>query len=278
VAEGVPPQEYRFELLDYQQNVKTNPYSSVKDTGDVQKDLNCPTNTDEFATVSRNTNTNTMIINIKYAPPKPKQGCQMEMIIDFKRKVNQEEFENEVHYDILVVEQTSAGLSPKRSISDEEKRNALFTTAGQVRRDITINESGMTKYAVFVYGTGPETSQPNPAKAGYITFDVDVQKSGTATPPPPAEIKIPSWIKSNARFWADGSITDKDFVSGLQYLINQKIIKIPATSAGSGSGSDVIPSWIKSNARFWADGSITDKDFVSGIQYLITNGIIKIKS
>jgi hypothetical protein len=283
VAEGVPPQEYRFELLDYQQNVKTNPYANIKDTADIQKELNCPTNTDEFTALSKNTNTNSMIINLKYAPPNPKQGCTMEMIIDFKRKVNQEEFENEVHYDILVVEQTSAGLEPKRSIAEEEKRNSLFTTSGQVRRSIVLNESGMTKYAIFVYGTGPETAQPNPAKAGYVTFDINVQKgsAGTTTPPPPpppAEIKIPSWIKNNAKFWAEGQITDKDFVSGLQYLINQKIIKIPATTPGSGTGSDVIPSWIKNNAKFWAEGQITDKDFVSGIQYLITNGIIKLKS
>ena len=226
VAEGVPPQEYRFELLDYQQNVKSNPFAGIKDTGDVQAGLNCPTNTDEFTAVSKNTNTNSMIINIKYAPPKPKQGCEMEMIIDFKRKVNQEEFENEVHYDILVVEQTSAGLSPKRSIADEEKRNALFTTAGQVRRDITINESGMTKYAIFVYGTGPEIGQPNAAKSGYVTFDVNVQGGNGGTVTPPAEINIPSWIKNNAKFWAEGKITDKDFVSGIQYLITQGIIKL----------------------------------------------------
>ncbi len=227
VAEGVPPQEYRFELLDYQQNVKSNPFTRFTDTGDAQAGLNCPTNTDEFTTVAKNTNTNSMIISIKYAPPKPKQGCEMEMIIDFKRKVNQEEFENEVHYDILVVEQTSAGLSPKRSIAEEEKRNALFTTAGQVRRGITINESGMTKYAIFVYGTGPETAPPNTAKGGYVTFDVNVQSGngGTVTPPP-AEISIPSWIKNNARFWAEGKITDKDFVSGIQYLITQGIIKL----------------------------------------------------
>ncbi|HWP78652.1 MAG TPA: peptidase, partial [Candidatus Nitrosotenuis sp.] len=282
VAEGVPPQEYRFELLDYQQNVKTNPFTTVKSTEEAQAALNCPTNTDEFVSLTKGTNTNSMIINVKYAPPKPKQGCNMSVIIDFKRMVNQEEFENEIHYDVLVVEQTAAGLEPKRSLADEEKRNALFTTSGQVRRDILIKESGITKYAIFVFGTGPETASPNPAKAGYITFDVDVQPgNGATTTPPqpiPSEIKIPSWVKNNAGWWADGTIGDNDFVQGLQYLINQKIIKIPPTSAGTGGGSNVIPDWIKRNAGWWADGTIGDKDFVSGIQYLITNGIIKLKS
>ena len=277
VSEGVPPQEYRFELLLYQQNVSSNPFANIKGSADAQAGMNCPTNTDEFVTVNKNTNTNSMIVNLKYSPPKPKQDCNMELIINFKRKVNQEELENEVHYDIWVVD---SNLEKKRSIAEEEKRDALFTTAGQIRRSIVVNESGPTTYAILVYGTGPETSQPNPAKSGYITFDIDVQKGagGTTTPPPPPPIKaeIPGWIKNNAGWWADGTIGDSDFVSGIQYLINQKIIKIPS-STGSSTGSNKIPDWIKKSAGWWADGTIGDSDFVSGIQYLITNGIIKLK-
>jgi hypothetical protein len=205
----------------------------------------------------------------------------MDMIIDFKRKVNQEEFENEVHYDILVVKPTSSGIPDTlRTLAGEAKRSAFFTTSGQVRTTIDIKESGKTTYAILVKGTGPEVA-PDPTKIGFVTFDVDVQAgSGTTTTPPPTkpgEIVVPSWIKTNAKFWSDGSITDKDFVSGIQFLINQKIIKIP-TTASSGTQSDVIPSWVKNAAKFWAEGQTTDKDFVNGLQYLITNGIIKLKS
>ncbi|WP_268541770.1 peptidase, partial [Candidatus Nitrosotenuis cloacae] len=212
VAEGVPPQEYRFELLSYQPNVKTNPFVSIKDTGMTQQELGCETNYD-FVRVTKNTNTNTMIIDLKYGPPKPKAGCELEFIINFKRSVNQEEFENEIHYDVLVVEQTPQGLSPKRSIADEEKRNSLFSTSGQVRRSIDVKESGLTKYAIFVYGTGAENAEPNIAKAGYIAFDVAVQGTSTTTPTPTVE--IPSWIKNNAKWWADGTIGDTDFISGI---------------------------------------------------------------
>jgi hypothetical protein len=98
------------------------------------------------------------------------------------------------------------------------------------------------------------------------------------TPPQPPEtsLDIPSWIKNNAGWWANDQIGDSDFVSGLQFLINQGIMKIPATTPGSGGSSDGIPSWIKNNAGWWANGQISDKDFVSGIQYLIENGIMKI--
>lgn len=84
---------------------------------------------------------------------------------------------------------------------------------------------------------------------------------------------IPIWIKNNAKWWAQGQIADSDFVQGLQYLIQEKIMKIPETKSGLVS-STKIPDWIKTNANWWADGKISDNEFVIGIQYLIANGII----
>ena len=37
---------------------------------------------------------------------------------------------------------------------------------------------------------------------------------------------IPSWIKNNAKWWADGTIADSDFVSGIQYLVRNGILQI----------------------------------------------------
>ena len=91
-------------------------------------------------------------------------------------------------------------------------------------------------------------------------------------------IEIPSWIKSNAKWWADGQINDSDFVQGIQYLIKQGIIIIPKTSADSSSSAQQIPSWVKNNAGWWAGGKISDNDFVQGIQYLIKINIIKVSA
>ena len=89
------------------------------------------------------------------------------------------------------------------------------------------------------------------------------------------EPEIPSWIKSNAGWWADGQIDDTAFIQGIQYLITEGIMDIPQTESGESSGNE-IPSWIKSNAGWWADGQIDDTAFIQGIQYLITNGILQI--
>ena len=88
--------------------------------------------------------------------------------------------------------------------------------------------------------------------------------------------KIPDWIKNNAGWWADGLIDDSSFVEGIQFLIKEGLMKIPATVQGSVSQDNKIPDWIKSNAGWWADGLIDDNSFVQGIQFLIKEGLMKI--
>jgi len=88
-------------------------------------------------------------------------------------------------------------------------------------------------------------------------------------------IEIPAWIKNNAGWWSEDLIGDSDFVSGIQYLITEGIMTIPATQSGT-STSQEIPAWIKNNAGWWSEDLIGDSDFVSGIQYLITEGIMNV--
>jgi len=88
---------------------------------------------------------------------------------------------------------------------------------------------------------------------------------------------IPNWIRNNAKWWSEGKIEDNDFVSGIQFLIKEKIMQIPQTAkAPISTGSEEIPSWIKNNAEWWSQGLISDDDFVKGIQYLIEQGIIQV--
>src|SRR5579885_405815 len=87
---------------------------------------------------------------------------------------------------------------------------------------------------------------------------------------------IPSWIKNNAKFWSEGTITDDDFVKGIQYLIQQGIMKVPHGSYKTSSSSQPMPHGIKNNAKFWSEGTITDDDFVKGIQYLMDVGIVRV--
>jgi hypothetical protein len=88
--------------------------------------------------------------------------------------------------------------------------------------------------------------------------------------------EIPSWVKNNAGWWAEGTIDDDSFVQGIQFLIKEGIMEIPSTTQGTSSTSE-IPSWIKNNAGWWAEGTIDDDSFVQGIQFLVQEGILKIQ-
>jgi len=277
VSSGIPPVEYDFELLDYKENITSNPFDRVEATETKQAALGCP----EFYEKERfreATNTYSMIVKGAYGPTIVKQGCEIEMFIDFKRAVNPTEYVDQVHYDIAIFSDPSK--PPVQTVSTDEGRAELYTASGQTHRFVLPEQSpGKYTYAIIVYGTGPEhILGGNPDTSGLITLDVTIVKNNQSSfPSQPSgnSPEIPEWIKNNAAWWADGQIDDDFFVTGIQYLINQKIMIIPETAQGYG-GSDEIPGWIKNNAAWWANGQIDDNTFVQGIQFLITSGIMKI--
>jgi len=87
-------------------------------------------------------------------------------------------------------------------------------------------------------------------------------------------ISIPSWIKNNAGWWANGLIGDSDFIQGIEYLIQQEIMLIPPTQESDVATTSQVPQWVKNNAGWWAEDQISDKEFVNGIEFLIKQGII----
>jgi hypothetical protein len=91
------------------------------------------------------------------------------------------------------------------------------------------------------------------------------------------EYSIPNWIKNPAKWWHDGKIYDSDFVLGMQYLLNQEIIKIPQTTTFPHFFPQT-PSWIKTTAGEWAADQISDEEFLQGIQYLVLEGTINTSS
>lgn len=88
---------------------------------------------------------------------------------------------------------------------------------------------------------------------------------------------IPGWIKNNAKWFADGSIGESDFTKGIEYMIQQGIMKIPnLPPTPTDIAKTNVPDWVKNNAKWWSEGQITDDDFVKGIQYLVEKGIIRV--
>ena len=101
------------------------------------------------------------------------------------------------------------------------------------------------------------------------------QEQVSIEPEPLLESTLPDWIKFNAGWWAQGQISDSEFITGIKYLLETGVITIPETTMVS-EESQEIPEWIRSNAGWWSDGLITSDDFVQGIQWLVSNGVIKL--
>jgi len=89
--------------------------------------------------------------------------------------------------------------------------------------------------------------------------------------------RVPNWIKNNAKWWADDSITDREFTDGIEYLIESKILSISDKVKSRSSDNVDVPDWIKNNAKWWAEGKIGDDEFLSGIHYLVEQGVIKVR-
>jgi hypothetical protein len=88
---------------------------------------------------------------------------------------------------------------------------------------------------------------------------------------------IPKWVKSTAKFWINGDVSDNDFKKGIKYLIENKIIKISSTQQNYQS-IQPIPSWIKNLVAMWTSGQATDSDFTKGMEYLVNIGMITIST
>jgi len=75
------------------------------------------------------------------------------------------------------------------------------------------------------------------------------------------DAQIPNWVKNVAGWWADDQISENEFVTGIEYLINNNIISIsfmPCIVNQYSSSTNLIPDWVKNNAGWWAADQIED--------------------
>jgi hypothetical protein len=171
------------------------------------------------------------------------------------------------------VDKNTPGVSEKIQKFNGFKRDVISVANNT---DTATNEIGYDKEAgVLMYlhlipksNTDTLTLDLNfPTK--YDLIDTNMfASSGTQD-----NLQIPSWIKNNAKWWAQGSLTDDEFTKGIQYMIQKGIMKIPQHHYDS-SLSQQIPTWVKTYAGWWAEGQVSDDDFTKGIQYLVNSGTI----
>ncbi len=105
--------------------------------------------------------------------------------------------------------------------------------------------------------------------------DVDSSQSAKASTIQP---EIPTWIKQNAGWWAEGKIDDVSFLGGVGFLIKNNIISISEEYSENNydEKESNIPDWVRQTSKWWNNDLISDGDFIKSLEYLVGRGIITI--
>jgi hypothetical protein len=132
---------------------------------------------------------------------------------------------------------------------------AVLSDSGSYRASFSINEKSLS-------GVYKIQLSHNGVNVGLVSFTVSPQN-------------IPDLVKNNAKRWSNSSISNSEFINGLEQMIEAKIIVISPTEKYSIS-ERIIPNWLKNNAKWWSDDQISENEFIKSIQYLIEKGIIRV--
>ena len=226
VSQGIPPQEYKFELLKYQENLPNAPFENIVSTSQELAEQNCPDNNKLTTSIKEPTENFDYNIHVFYGPEFPVQNCPIKLQIKFLSKYSDTDFLNQIQYDILAINNDNEII---RSIAEEEGKRVLFSPSGQSSLEFTINEDpGTATYTILIYGESPEHIIPA-VLPDYLTIEIPITENPSNDQKPSIndnnkEHSVPSWIKTSVGFWVDGSSSDTEFINSIQFLINEGII------------------------------------------------------
>jgi len=163
------------------------------------------------------------------------------------------------------------------------KGTVYIADSGETAKNRLVSNPGDILHAKYVDFTLPDGSTSEIISAAVVKISGQNMDDLLNTLDPAlrpmtfTQSEIPAWVKSNAGWWADGTISDGEFLSGVEFLIKDGIITVAPTAISSQTSSE-IPAWVKSNAGWWADGTISDGEFVNGIQHLVKSGLVLVST
>ena len=129
----------------------------------------------------------------------------------------------DVRYAYVIFDELDQEIS--RYDGDDPLNPGIISIEGIDVQRIFVPSQGKIRIDVRVLGTGLDYD-PKYAGIGSSLIERGPGSPSTTTPPVSEKTQIPSWIKNNAGWWADGSIDDDSFVQGIQFLIKEGIMRI----------------------------------------------------
>ena len=149
------------------------------------------------------TSDGTLDVGIYTVPAIPNTEAPTKLKIDFL-KSGTERIQQHIAYRVSVTNDGDYVFGPLARL--------LHTSPGSLTIPVEFSENGSHIVHIEMEGI---LFQPIPLETASFTLNVGQ-----------AETSIPTWIKNNAGWWADGQIDDASFISGIQWLISNGIMKI----------------------------------------------------
>ena len=148
----------------------------------------------------------TLNVDFSTDPSNPNPNDLVKMQIDFLNPTSKK-IQEHIDYVVKVTKDGKTIFGPIP---------LTHTSSGSVKIPVEVENEGIYNAEIEISGI---LFQPIPPEKVSFDFVVgDIQTNG--------EISIPDWVRNNAGWWADGLIGDSDFVSGIQWLITNGIMKI----------------------------------------------------
>jgi len=177
VTTGVPPPDYTLELLKMG-NSQTEPdIFTASSTTHVSFSPQCDQPNMEQDSVHQTTTTDSssMIVEYRYSPSNPHDGCPIEYRLSFEKNFDQTQKYSNVQYDIFTTDDQGKQMS---SIAQSNGRQSLFAPVGDDDvKTILKGSTPMSHVVIAVLGTGAEGQLPDTSLSGTVAFDVKTQEA-----------------------------------------------------------------------------------------------------
>lgn len=191
VNTGTPPPDFTLDLLKTG-NSQTEPdflQVSSTTTAGINSQCDTPNMQQDSVHTTATTDSNTMIVEYRYSPSNPHNGCPIEIRLSFEKTYDQTQKFSNVQYDIFTVDDNGVKIS---SLAQDKGRSSLFAPVGDDDNTFVLKGSIPLSHIVIAsLGTGADGSLPDTSSAGTVQFDVKTQESfgspsgnlGTTTTP-----------------------------------------------------------------------------------------------
>src|SRR3990170_3843451 len=207
---------------------------------------------------------------------------------DFRDSSGEQNIFSAISFGSSLTGENLASLNSKKFIITEYKKTTEVILSGKVNNykqgttiDITLigPDSSSEKFSVFATQKGEYkvvfTLYHNSLLGNYkVSVDYHDSHIGDELFQV-SKYLVPEWIKNNARWWSSDQISDSEFISGIEHLVEENIIVIPDSVKSQSTGQN-IPFWIKNTAEWWSQDIVSDDEFVAALEFLVKNGIIRL--